>query len=60
MWNISLQGLIHLGVIIVVDTLFHFLYILTIPTDLKLLKHLSDWALGLYHLPEIPHVYVLT
>ncbi|XP_031706244.1 hedgehog acyltransferase like, b [Anarrhichthys ocellatus] len=45
MWNISLQGLIHLGAIIVVDVLFHFLYILTIPTDLRLLKHASDWAL---------------
>lgn len=45
MWNISLQGAIHLGVIIVVDVLFHFMYILTIPTDMKLLKHLSDWAL---------------
>ncbi|XP_071341230.1 hedgehog acyltransferase like, b isoform X1 [Trachinotus anak] len=51
MWNISMQGLIHLGVIIVVDVLFHFMYILTIPTDMKLLKHLSDWALvGLAYL----------
>lgn len=49
MWNISLQGLIYLGVIIVVDVLFHFMYILTIPTDIKLLKHLSDWALGMCH-----------
>lgn len=46
MWNISLQGAIHLGVVIVVDVLFHFMYILTIPTDVKLLRHLSDWALG--------------
>ncbi|KAF6727328.1 Protein-cysteine N-palmitoyltransferase HHAT-like protein [Oryzias melastigma] len=45
LWNISLHGLIHLGVVIVVDVLFHFMYILTIPTDMKLLKHLSDWAL---------------
>nr|XP_015810638.2 hedgehog acyltransferase like, b isoform X1 [Nothobranchius furzeri] len=45
MWNIRLQGLIHLGVIIMVDIFFHFLYILTIPADMKLLKHLSDWAL---------------
>ncbi|XP_012735628.2 hedgehog acyltransferase like, b isoform X1 [Fundulus heteroclitus] len=45
MWNISLQGLIHLGVIVTVDVLFHFMYFLTIPTDIKLLKHLSDWAL---------------
>lgn len=54
MWNISVQGLIHVGLIIVVDILFHFMYILTIPTDMKLLKHLSDWALGLYHLSEHP------
>lgn len=46
MWNISLQGAIHLGVVLLVDVLFHFMYILTIPTDVKLLKHLSDWALG--------------
>lgn len=45
MWNISLQGAMHLGIIIVVDVLFHFMYILTIPTDVKLLRHLSDWAL---------------
>ncbi|XP_006795191.1 hedgehog acyltransferase like, b [Neolamprologus brichardi] len=45
MWNINLHGVIHLIVIIVVDILFHFMYILTIPTDLKLMKHLSDWAL---------------
>ncbi|XP_068604172.1 hedgehog acyltransferase like, b isoform X2 [Brachionichthys hirsutus] len=45
MWSIRVQGLVYLGVIIVVDVLFHFMYILTIPTDMKLLKHLSDWAL---------------
>ncbi|KAF0028067.1 hypothetical protein F2P81_019154 [Scophthalmus maximus] len=45
MWNISLQGLIHLGAVIGVDILFHFMYILTIPNDMKLLRHLSDWAL---------------
>ncbi|XP_033964722.1 hedgehog acyltransferase like, b [Pseudochaenichthys georgianus] len=45
LWNISLHGLTHLGVVIMVDLLFHFMYILTIPTDLKLLKHSSDWAL---------------
>ncbi|CAL1597024.1 unnamed protein product [Knipowitschia caucasica] len=45
MWNISLHGLLNVAIILVVDILFHFLYILTIPTDLKLLKHLSDWAL---------------
>ncbi|XP_010765452.1 hedgehog acyltransferase like, b [Notothenia coriiceps] len=45
LWNISLHGLTHLGVVIMVDLLFHFMYILTIPNDLKLLKHSSDWAL---------------
>lgn len=58
MWNISLQGVTHLGVIIVVDVLFHFMYILTIPTDLRLLKHLSDWALGQCHLQDTPHLKV--
>lgn len=57
MWNINLQGVIHLIVIIVVDILFHFMYILTIPTDLKLMKHLSDWALGLCHFSKI-HVLI--
>lgn len=52
MWNISVQGVIYLGVILGVDVLFHFMYILTIPNDMKLLKHLSDWALGLCHLHE--------
>ncbi|XP_061522469.1 hedgehog acyltransferase like, b isoform X1 [Phycodurus eques] len=44
-WNISVHGLTHLAVILVVDILFHLLYIITIPGDLKLLRHLSDWAL---------------
>lgn len=48
MWNIHKQAAIHLGVIIVVDVLFHFLYILTIPGDMKLLKQVSDWVLGLW------------
>lgn len=48
MWNISVQGLIHLAAILVVDVLFHFMYILTIPSDVKLLKHVSDWAVGLF------------
>lgn len=51
MWNISMHSLFHLGVVIVVDVLFHFMYILTIPTDMKLLKRLSDWALSLCRLP---------
>lgn len=46
MWNIGLHGLLHLGGILLVDVLFHFLYILSIPMDMKLLKHLSDWAVG--------------
>lgn len=48
MWNISLQALLHLGVIMIVAVLLHFMYILTIPSDMKLLKHISDWALGKY------------
>ncbi|XP_052452420.1 protein-cysteine N-palmitoyltransferase HHAT-like protein isoform X2 [Carassius gibelio] len=46
MWNISLQGLLHLGVIMIVAVLLHFMYILTIPSDMKLLKNISDWALA--------------
>lgn len=49
MWTISLQGALHLGVVIMVDVLFHFMYIVTIPTDVKLLRHTSDWALGPCH-----------
>ncbi|XP_054621649.1 hedgehog acyltransferase like, b [Dunckerocampus dactyliophorus] len=45
MWNINMQGVTHLAVILLVDILFHFLYILSIPSDMKLLRHLSDWAL---------------
>lgn len=48
MWNISIQALLHLGVIMIVAVLFHFMYILTIPSDMKLLKHISDWALGMH------------
>lgn len=51
MWNISVQGAVHLGVVIMVDVLFHFMYIVTIPTDMKLLRHMSDWALGPCRLP---------
>uniref|UniRef100_A0A668AAE0 Hedgehog acyltransferase like, b n=1 Tax=Myripristis murdjan TaxID=586833 RepID=A0A668AAE0_9TELE len=50
MWNISVQGLIHLAAILVVDILFHFMYILTIPSDVKLLNVLRCWlcvAVGL-------------
>lgn len=47
MWNISIQALLHLGVIIMVAIVFHFMYILTLPSDMKLLKHLSDWTVGM-------------
>lgn len=46
MWNITIHALVHLGAILVVDVFFHFLYILTIPSDMKLVKDLSDWSLG--------------
>lgn len=46
MWNITVHALVHLGAILVVDVFFHFLYILTIPSDMKLVKDLSDWSLG--------------
>lgn len=59
MWNISMQGMIHLGIILVVDVLFHFMYILTIPTDMKLLKHVSDWAVGQQLLPYTHQMYIL-
>ncbi|XP_065114204.1 hedgehog acyltransferase like, b [Paramisgurnus dabryanus] len=51
MWNISIQALLHLGIITIVAIIFHFMYILTVPCDMKLLKHISDWALiGLAYL----------
>uniref|UniRef100_A0AAY4A315 Protein-cysteine N-palmitoyltransferase HHAT-like protein n=1 Tax=Denticeps clupeoides TaxID=299321 RepID=A0AAY4A315_9TELE len=46
MWNITVHALVHLGAILVVDVFFHFLYILTIPSDMKLVKQLSDWSLA--------------
>ncbi|KAM3866440.1 hedgehog acyltransferase like, a [Diretmus argenteus] len=46
MWNITSQAVLHLGVILVVDVFFHYLYILTIPSDMKLVKQLSDWSLA--------------
>lgn len=46
MWNISVLGAVHLGVVVMVDVIFHFMYIVTIPNDMKLLRHTSDWALG--------------
>ncbi|XP_075876725.1 hedgehog acyltransferase like, a isoform X1 [Nelusetta ayraudi] len=46
MWNITTKALLHLGVILVVDVFFHYLYILTIPNDMKLVTKLSDWSLA--------------
>lgn len=46
MWNITTKALLHLGVILMVDVFFHYLYILTIPSDMKLVTKLSDWCLG--------------
>lgn len=46
MWNITIHALVQLGAILVVDVFFHFLYILTIPNDMKVVKDLSDWSLG--------------
>uniref|UniRef100_A0A3Q0RHL1 Hedgehog acyltransferase like, a n=1 Tax=Amphilophus citrinellus TaxID=61819 RepID=A0A3Q0RHL1_AMPCI len=46
MWNITTKALLHLGVILVVDVFFHYLYILTIPSDMKLATKLSDWCLA--------------
>jgi len=46
LWNITTSALLHLGVILVVDVFFHYLYILTIPSDMKLVKELSDWSLA--------------
>lgn len=46
MWNITILALLHLGVILIVDVFFHYLYILTIPSDMKLVRQLSDWSLG--------------
>ncbi|XP_043921980.1 protein-cysteine N-palmitoyltransferase HHAT-like protein [Protopterus annectens] len=46
MWNIQVHAMVHLGAILAVDILFHYLYILTIPSDMKLVKNLSDWSLA--------------
>ncbi|XP_018597212.2 protein-cysteine N-palmitoyltransferase HHAT-like protein [Scleropages formosus] len=46
MWNITVHALVHLGAIVLVDVFFHFLYILTIPSDMKLVRQLSDWSLA--------------
>lgn len=46
MWNITTKALLHLGAVLVVDVFFHYLYILTIPSDMKLVTKLTDWCLG--------------
>nr|XP_057924746.1 hedgehog acyltransferase like, a isoform X2 [Doryrhamphus excisus] len=46
MWNITTRALLHLGLIVMVDVFFHYLYILTIPSDMKLVTKLSDWCLA--------------
>ncbi|NXU80175.1 HHATL protein, partial [Oreotrochilus melanogaster] len=46
MRNIRIQALLHVGTIIAVDIFFHFFYILTLPSDLKFMNRLSDWALA--------------
>ncbi|XP_056914000.1 hedgehog acyltransferase like, a isoform X1 [Takifugu flavidus] len=46
LWNITSKALTHLGVVLVVDFFFHYLYILTIPSDMKLVTKLSDWCLA--------------
>lgn len=50
LWNITTKALQHLGVILVVDVFFHYLYILTIPSDMKLVSKLTDWSLGELHI----------
>ena len=46
LWNITSKALVHLALVLVVDVFFHFLYILSIPSDMKLVAKLSDWCLG--------------
>ncbi|XP_060103924.1 protein-cysteine N-palmitoyltransferase HHAT-like protein [Heteronotia binoei] len=46
MWYIRLHALVHLVAIAAVDVFFHFFYILTIPSDMKFVHRLSDWALA--------------
>ncbi|XP_075444117.1 protein-cysteine N-palmitoyltransferase HHAT-like protein isoform X2 [Ascaphus truei] len=46
MWDIRLHALANVLVIVLVDVYFHFLYILTIPSDVKLVNRLSDWSLA--------------
>ncbi|XP_018414142.1 PREDICTED: protein-cysteine N-palmitoyltransferase HHAT-like protein [Nanorana parkeri] len=46
MWNIRVQAAVHVLVILLVNVFFHFLYILSIPSDLKCVKKMSDWSLA--------------
>uniref|UniRef100_H3CR61 Hedgehog acyltransferase like, a n=1 Tax=Tetraodon nigroviridis TaxID=99883 RepID=H3CR61_TETNG len=46
MWSIASKALTHLGLVLLVDVFFHYLYILTIPSDMKLVTKLSDWCLA--------------
>ncbi|XP_051944687.1 hedgehog acyltransferase like, a isoform X2 [Hippocampus zosterae] len=46
MWNITAKAVLHLAAILTVDAAFHYLYILTIPGDMKLVSRLSDWCLA--------------
>lgn len=46
MWDITSKALVHLGAVLLVDVFFHYLYILTIPSDVNLVAKLSDWCLG--------------
>lgn len=46
MWNIRVQAVVNLLLILLVNVFFHFLYILSIPTDLKFTNKLSDWSLA--------------
>ncbi|XP_034985909.1 protein-cysteine N-palmitoyltransferase HHAT-like protein [Zootoca vivipara] len=46
LWHICVHGFVHLVAIMAVDVFFHFFYILTLPSDMKFVNHLSDWALA--------------
>ncbi|XP_073438287.1 protein-cysteine N-palmitoyltransferase HHAT-like protein [Dendrobates tinctorius] len=46
MRSIRVQAVVHVLIILLVDVVFHFLYILSIPSDLKMVKKLSDWSLA--------------
>ncbi|KAM4029062.1 protein-cysteine N-palmitoyltransferase HHAT-like protein [Anomaloglossus baeobatrachus] len=46
MRSIRVQAVVQVLIILLVDVFFHFLYILSIPSDLKMVKKLSDWSLA--------------